>query len=68
MALCWVGFLVLFGLNLVITGPPEKQISAVDNKNPEVTSVVHVNEGDLTGVYNADKSVAVYAGIPFVHL
>lgn len=65
MALCWVGFLVLFGLNLVITGPPEKQVSAVDNKNPEVTSVVHVNEGDLTGVYNEDKSVAVYAGIPF---
>ena len=65
MALCWVGFLVLFGLNLVITGPPEKQVSAVANENPEVTSVVHVNEGDLTGVYNADKSVAVYAGIPF---
>ena len=65
LALCWVGFFVLCGLNLVITGPPEKQVSAVDNKNPEVTSVVHVNEGDLTGVYNADKSVAVYAGIPF---
>ena len=65
LALCWLGFFVLLGVNLFVTSPPEKRVPAVDNKNPEVTSVVHVNEGDLTGVYNADKSVAVYAGIPY---
>ena len=65
LALCWLGFFMLLGANLFITSPPEKRVPAVDNKNPEVTSVVHVNEGDLTGVYNADKSVAVYAGVPY---
>ena len=55
LALCWLGFFVLLGANLFITSPPEKRVPAVDNKNPEVTEAVHVNEGDLTGVYNEDK-------------
>ncbi len=65
MTLCWLGFFVLLIVNGIVTGPPEKRVPAVANSNPEVTSVVHVNEGDLTGVYNADKSVKVYAGVPF---
>ena len=61
-------FLVLLlcaGLLFKLSGPPAKQIPAVDVKNPEATEIVNVAQGDLTGVFNGDKSVEVYAGIPF---
>ncbi len=61
----WPAFVLLLLINYVLTAPPFKNVPAVDNKNPEVTEVVHVKQGDLTGVYNADKSVKVYAGIPY---
>ena len=48
-----------------VSAPPYKCIPAVDNKNPETTEVVSVKEGALTGVFNEDKSVEVYAGIPY---
>ena len=64
-ALLWLGFIVVLCGNNILTAPPYKNLPAVDNKNPEVTEVVHINQGDLTGVYNADKSVKVYAGIPY---
>ena len=48
-----------------VSYPPYKCTPAVDNKNPAVTDVVSVNEGDLTGVFNKDKSVEIYAGIPY---
>ncbi len=61
----FVLLLVCAGVIFKFSGPPAKQIPAVDVKNPEATGVVRVAQGDLTGVYNADKSVEVYAGIPF---
>ncbi|SDB33773.1 para-nitrobenzyl esterase [Pseudobutyrivibrio sp. YE44] len=61
----WCAFLIILILNYILTAPPYKNVPAVDNKNPEMTEVVHVAQGDLTGVYNADKSVKVYAGIPY---
>lgn len=65
-ALCmWVVFIIVLGLNLKITEPPVKRVPAVDNKNPDVTDVVTIDQGSLTGVYNADHSVKVYAGIPY---
>ncbi|MBQ7203956.1 MAG: carboxylesterase family protein [Eubacterium sp.] len=63
--LCRVCFFALLGGTMALTQPPYKCVPAVDNKNPAVTEVVSVNEGDLTGVLNADKSVEVYAGIPY---
>ncbi len=63
--LMWLAFIVVIIINLSVTSPPYKRVPAVDNKNPEVTAVVHVEQGDLTGVYNEDKSVKVYAGIPY---
>jgi para-nitrobenzyl esterase len=48
-----------------VSYPPYKCTPAVDIKNPAVTEVVTVNEGELTGVFNKDKSVEVYAGIPY---
>ncbi len=61
----WVAFIGILCANYLLTSPPYKNVPAVDNKNPDVTEVVHVAQGDLTGVYNADHSVKVYAGIPY---
>ena len=61
----WLCFFAVLIVNYIITGPPYKRVPAVDNKNPDATEVVSINQGDLTGVYNADHSVKVYAGIPY---
>ncbi|MCR5416237.1 MAG: carboxylesterase family protein [Pseudobutyrivibrio sp.] len=64
----WLSFgllMVVFGVNYILTAPPHKNVPAVANANPDVTEVVHVQQGDLTGVYNEDHSVKVYAGIPY---
>lgn len=63
--LSYLAFFVVLAANYILTAPPYKNVPAVDNKNPDVTSVVHVQQGDLTGVYNEDHSVKVYAGIPY---
>ena len=63
--LCWVAFLALFALDLKLTAPPVRAVSAVDAKNPAVTAVVSVAEGDLTGVRTADGGVEVFAGVPY---
>lgn len=60
-----IGFAGVFAAAFAVSQPPYKRVPAVDVKNPEVTEVVSVNEGDLTGVFNEDKSVEVYAGIPY---
>jgi para-nitrobenzyl esterase len=64
-ALAFLIFVLVLSINYVLTAPPYKNVPAVANRNPEVTDVVHVIQGDLTGVYNEDKSVKVYAGIPY---
>ena len=48
-----------------ISYPPYKTVPAVTAKNPQVTDVVTVAQGDLTGVYNEDQTVEVYTGIPY---
>lgn len=64
-AIMWVIFISYLILNYLFTSPVEKRVPAVDNKNPDVTEVVHVASGDITGVYNEDHSVRVFAGIPY---
>ena len=62
------GFLILLltlGAVLVITVGPVKGHSAVQGKNGGVTDVVTVSDGQLTGLYTADRAVEVYAGIPY---
>ena len=61
----WLVLALVLFINFKLTYPPYRPVPAVSNKNPEVTDVVTVAEGDLTGVYNKDKSVEVYAGIPY---
>ncbi|MCR5557612.1 MAG: carboxylesterase family protein [Butyrivibrio sp.] len=63
--LIFLGLVLVFVVSYILTGPPAKRVPAVDNNNPDVTDVVEIPQGELTGVYNKDHSVKVYAGIPY---
>ena len=63
--LVFILWLVILGINYMLTQPPARLTPAVDNRNPDVTDVLTVSQGQLTGVYNQDHSVRVYAGIPY---
>ena len=58
-------YAAVFASIVFFTWPPVKAVPAVNVKNPEVTDVVMTENGALTGVYNKDKTVEVYAGIPY---
>ncbi len=61
----WCVLFVALFLIFKITYPPYALVPAVREKKPEATGVVTVAQGDLTGVYNGDRSVEVYTGIPY---
>ncbi len=61
----WICFIVLLFVAAGVSGPKVKPIKVFTHKNVEATGVVSVQQGDLTGVYNQEKTVEVYAGIPF---
>ncbi len=61
----FVIFAAVLIANVFLTAPPVKRVPAVDNKNPDVTDVIKIEQGQLTGVYNKDHTARVYAGIPF---
>ena len=63
--LAYLLFLAAMGGAVRLSGPPAKQIPAVKHKDPFVTDVVTVTEGQLTGVFTKDMAVEVYAGIPY---
>lgn len=66
LRLCvWLAWLGLFCGVLLLTWPPVQAVPAVSVKNPEKTEIITLSQGDLQGVYNADKSVEVFAGIPY---
>ncbi|MBQ3285056.1 MAG: carboxylesterase family protein [Ruminococcus sp.] len=60
-----LGWLLLFVGVVFLTWPPVQRVPAVDVKDPEMTDIVTVRQGDLQGVYSEDKSFEVYAGVPF---
>ena len=62
--LSWICMLVLCGVVIWVSWPPVKRVPAVEG-NPEKTEVVHLAQGDLTGVYTKDGEVEIYAGIPY---
>lgn len=64
-AVTWGIVIVLAAGNYFLTEPPTAATSAVNLSNPEKTENVKVATGELRGVYNLDKSVEVYAGIPY---
>ncbi|MCR4780247.1 MAG: carboxylesterase family protein [Ruminiclostridium sp.] len=61
----WLGWIVSFPAVLILSYPPVRSVPAVNVGDPQKTGVVTVAQGQLTGVFNADKSVEVYAGIPY---
>ncbi len=61
----WLGWIAMFIGILFLTWPPVKAAPAVNVKNPEKTEIIKLKQGDLQGVFNADKSVEVYTGIPY---
>ncbi len=61
----WLGWIASFAAVLLLTYPPVQSIPAVDVSSPQTTDIVTVEQGQLTGVFNADKTVEVYAGIPY---
>ncbi len=63
--LSWLGFIGFTVALLSFSKPAEIYKSAVNFDNPEKTSVLHIDNGDIQGVFNKDKSVQVYAGIPY---
>ena len=63
--LSWICLLAVCALVLLISYPPIKAVPAVEGKNPETTDVIHLSQGDISGVYTQDKKVEVYAGIPY---
>ena len=66
LRLCvWLAWLSLFCGVLLLTWPPVQAVPAVSVKNSEKTEIITLSQGDLQGVYNADKSVEVFAGIPY---
>lgn len=63
-----IPFLTVVAVNVIIlpfAKPAVEVISAVNYSNPKKTEVLTLKNGDVQGVYNKDKSVRVYAGIPY---
>ena len=56
----WAALMGAFVIISLVSAPPFRRTPAVDVKNPEMTETLQVEQGQLSGVYNADKSVEVY--------
>ena len=63
--LCFLLLVCLLTGILFLTVGPVKRHPAVKGGNGGVTDIVTVADGELTGVYTADRAVEVYAGIPY---
>ncbi|MBF1193746.1 MAG: carboxylesterase family protein, partial [[Eubacterium] sulci] len=59
-----IAMFILFALISFISLPKEKLVPAT-YEGAKRTGKIEVKEGRLTGVYNKDRSVEVYAGIPY---
>ena len=62
----WGSFIVLTISVLGFAQPVEAKKDATYQSSPtRVEDVLHLNEGDVQGYYNKDKSVKIYAGIQY---
>lgn len=61
----WLSFVAISSVLLPLARPAVEEKSAVNYKKPEITEIMHLANGDIRGVYNKEKSVEVYAGIPY---
>ena len=60
-----ISFFLLTIFVLLLAKPTVEAKSAAYYDNPESTEVLTLVNGDVKGVYNKDKSVEIYAGIPY---
>lgn len=61
----WLIFIIVSVTALAITKPSSVNLPATDSENPEYTDVVQTEYGPVSGVFNSDKSVKIFAGIPY---
>ncbi len=61
----WAVFLALLALSFHLFRPPIRPVPAVEEKNAPAAGPIVLEQGLLTGVMNADRTVEVYAGIPY---
>ena len=60
-----LAFTVITIVTFVLAKPSVERVKAVNDKNPEKTEVLTLANGKVQGVYNSNKTVEVYAGIPY---
>lgn len=61
----FITYFISFAILLPLAKPIETDISIADYKNPTPTEVLTIRDGNIRGLYNKDKSVKMYAGIPY---
>ncbi len=64
-ALPSVGMVVMTVLLLSLAKPTVERKSAAYYRNPVKTEVLQLENGKVRGIYNKDKTVQIYAGIPY---
>lgn len=62
---CFLGVLALLAGLFALSGPRERRVPAVSGRDPRMTGIVTVAQGQLTGVCTEDGAVEVFAGIPY---
>ena len=60
-----IGFILTSALIIPFAKPTVEIKSAAYYKNPSKTEVLTLKNGDIQGVFNKDKTVQIYAGIPY---
>lgn len=61
----WLILFIIVSAAFLITEPALKNRPAVSTRHPIDTNTIETQSGLLAGVYNSDKSVKVFAGIPY---
>lgn len=63
--LCWLGWFAVFGLIVVLTWPPVRNVPASTSRNAKKTEIIKTGKGSLQGIVSDDGLVEIYAGIPY---
>lgn len=60
-----LAFILSSAILIPLTKPTTERWRAVNYSNPVKTEVLSLENGKVQGVYNKDKTVQIYAGIPY---
>lgn len=63
--LTWMIFIGLMALLILFDKPIVREKSIAFYNNPTSTNVIETNNGKIEGLYNEDKSVMMFGGIPY---